>query len=293
MVRTFKIYDLGLNVTAPRSSFSAKPALMYSKDDFYVLDSGLVVIETTNGIRDENVYKLIKPETVLTWQRLPMCNRIAKTGKEWVTCVDRYQSGTYANQWMVLDYKLFRPGQPIVANTLWVVEQIPNLSRSSDVSATLNNGAWPSYNVPYDAVIYNVSGFYDAWQRFGDQYSYTKCPRAQIFARDAIKVKDVETMKFMMQYNDYQKDPLSKGNPNNAISARSDLVQTGAAFGGIDSKITTKKDSPALRVFAISGPSQQQRVFTWDDPRYVNVTHLGEPTVWNFKWQTYELKPWL
>jgi len=137
-----------------------------------------------------------------------------------------------------------------------------------------------------------VSGFYDAYQRFGDQYSYTKCPRAQIFARDHVKVRDVETMKFMMQYNDYQNDPLSLGNPNNAISARSDLVQTGTAFGGIDTKITTKADSLKLQAHVISGPTQQQRVFTWDDARYVNVTHLGEPTVFNFKWQTYALKAW-
>jgi hypothetical protein len=36
--------------------------------------------------------------------------------------------------------------------------------------------------------IYNMSGFFTAWQKFGDQYSYLKCPRAQIFARDYTKV---------------------------------------------------------------------------------------------------------
>ena len=41
-----------------------------------------------------------------------------------------------------------------------------------------------------------------------------------------------------MQYNDYLEDPLSAGNPANAISSRYDLrTNNPAAFGGIDSKV--------------------------------------------------------
>lgn len=39
-----------------------------------------------------------------------------------------------------------------------------------------------------------------------------------------------------MNANDYQNDPLSKGDPCNQISARCDLASNGYAFGGIDSK---------------------------------------------------------
>jgi len=294
MVRTYKFYDFALNVTgARRVSFSAKPALLYSKDDFHVLSSGLTVIETTNGIRDEALYPNVRPDTLLTWQRIPVCNRIATNGKEWVDCFDKYFSGTYANQYQVLDYKLFTPGKVLQPGTLWINEQVPGYSRSQDVTAIIlrNGGYWPSYNIPYDGFIYNISGFWTAYQKLGDGYSYLKCPRAQIFARDYKKVVDRATMQFMMQYNDYKSDPLSLGDPNNAICARSDLVAGGSAFGAIDGKITSRADAYAsglLRAYAISGPTQQQPVFAWSD-RYSNITHLGEPTTFNFAWQTYQL----
>jgi hypothetical protein len=84
MVRTYKFYDFAISVTgAKRVAFSAKPALLYSKDDFHVLDTGLTVIETTNGIRDESLYPNVKYTTLLTWQRIPVCNRIAQTGSQW------------------------------------------------------------------------------------------------------------------------------------------------------------------------------------------------------------------
>ncbi len=44
----------------------------------------------------------------------------------------------YNNQWMVVDYKLFTPNQPIQDNTLWILEQIPGLNVWY-VSFILNN----------------------------------------------------------------------------------------------------------------------------------------------------------
>jgi hypothetical protein len=191
MVRTFKIYDFQFKTSnARRIAFSAKPALLYSKDDFHVLSSGMTVIETTNGIRDEALYPNVKPTTLLTWQRIPVCNRLAVDGLTWVQCFDKYFSGTYANQYQVLDYKLFTPGKPLQPGTLWINEQVPGHTRSEDVTGIIlrNGGYWPSYNVPYNGYIYNISGFWAAYQKLGDQYSYLKCPRAQIFARDYNKV---------------------------------------------------------------------------------------------------------
>ena len=36
----------------------------------------LVILETTNGVRDERLYDLISTETLLTWQRIPIANRM-------------------------------------------------------------------------------------------------------------------------------------------------------------------------------------------------------------------------
>ena len=54
------------------------------------------------------------------------------------------------SQWMVLDYKKFTPGQPVVPETLWVLEQLPGMVQMADLSLYLKqNGYWASYNIPY------------------------------------------------------------------------------------------------------------------------------------------------
>jgi len=108
---------------------------------------------------------------------------------------------------------------------------------------------------------YNMSGFYDAYLKHGDQYSYTKAPRAQIFKRDAPKVTNLESFKRLLRYNDWKNDPLSLNEPGNgscfvphsascllhesprpptAISSRYDLRPTNpTAFGSIDGKVSS------------------------------------------------------
>lgn len=77
-----------------------------------------------------------------------------------------------------------------------------------------SQGYWPSYNIPYFAAIYNQSG-YAAMANQSDQYVYNASARANIFRRDHSKVKTIEDMKALMQYNDWQNDPLSLGSPAN------------------------------------------------------------------------------
>jgi len=33
--------------------------------------------------------------------------RFARTGEEWTKIFDRYNSGTYSSQWMIIDYNVF------------------------------------------------------------------------------------------------------------------------------------------------------------------------------------------
>ena len=55
------------------------------------------------------------------------------------------------------------------------------------------------------------------------------------------------------------------------------------------SQITSLADVQAMRAFAISGPTTDiQPAFTWNDPRYANVSHFGQPPVFNFVWQTMQ-----
>lgn len=72
-----------------------------------------------------SLYAYTTPQTILYWVRVMVANRMASSGSEWSTIFAKYNSGTYNNQWMIVDNKLYTPGQPIQANTLWIAEQIP------------------------------------------------------------------------------------------------------------------------------------------------------------------------
>ena len=63
----------------------------------------------------------------------------------------RGNSGTYNNQWMVVDYKLFKPGmERLREGLLWILEQIPGQTHAEDMTRLLEEQSyWPSYNSPY------------------------------------------------------------------------------------------------------------------------------------------------
>lgn len=112
-------------------------------------------------------------------------------------------------------------------------------------------GYWPSYNIPFHADIYNLSGYSVMWKRYGEDFSYDLCPRAKILRRDQAKVHDLSSLKHLMRYNsrsivglrpllfsdckqrdynhiysfcsDYRREPYSKGHPCKTICCRNDL----------------------------------------------------------------------
>jgi hypothetical protein len=128
MLRIYKMYDFPYTVdgsspingkpvarvASTKVSFSSYPGSLYSGDDFYVLSSGIVVQETTIGNSDASLNtKFLSPLTLLEWQRNMVANRLVASGKEWCGIFQKYNSGTYNNQNMILDYNLFTPGEPL------------------------------------------------------------------------------------------------------------------------------------------------------------------------------------
>ena len=73
-------------------------------------------------------------------------NQLTDSGPAWYDMVSRYNSGTYNNQYMVLDTKRFKANNALQSNTLFVVEQIPGLMAGADVTEQLERGYWSSYN---------------------------------------------------------------------------------------------------------------------------------------------------
>jgi hypothetical protein len=293
MLRVFKHYTFLFNhpsTISKKVSFSSYPGCIASGDDYFITDTGLIVTETTNQVFNMSLYQYVQIDTVFYWLRAVVANRMSNNGSTWVQTFGKYNSGTYNNQWQVTDTKLFTPGKPFVPNTLWVLEQIPGYIVSEDLTSFLTNyGHFPSYNIPYFPFIYNISGYPSQYELYGDAYSYEACPRANIFRRDQSKVQTLQDMQNIMRYNEYQTDPLSLGDPCNAISARCDLNTTIVrAWGGYDCKVTSTAFIQNMTTTALSGPSTYiQEPFSWTS-RFSSLPHYGQSTLFNFSFEVIQ-----
>lgn len=289
MTRIFKHYNFQTTLaTSKKISFSSYPGFLESLDDFYVLESNMVMLETTNNIFDRALYQFVHPESVLAWQRVRTANALANTGSEWGALMTYNNSGTYNNQYMIIDLKLFTPGQQLVNGTLTIVEQIPGLVVYTDQTDTLERGYWPSYNVAFHPEIYDKSGYPAIVEKFGVTSSYQLAPRAQIFRRDSGNINDVASLQYFMRYNDYLNDPIAHGDPWNAICSRGDLTSvnytSSSPNGCYDTKMTTSGLAAQMQAMAINGPTNQGLPsFKWSE--FPTATHMGQPEEFDFQFE--------
>ncbi|XP_062273345.1 putative phospholipase B-like 2 [Scomber scombrus] len=312
MLRIMKKYIFAFNVSplanallpGGTQAFSSYPGSIFSGDDFYILSSGLVTLETTIGNSNPALWKFVQPTgTVMEWLRNIVANRLAVTGKDWAAIFTKYNSGTYNNQWMIVDYNHFTPGKTDINEDLFVVlEQIPGQVVTTDkTQELLKKGYWASYNIPYYEEIFNASGCNELVEKYGPWFSQEQNPRAQIFRRDQSAVTDVASMVRLMRYNNFKEDPLSRcegcnppGNGENAISARSDLNPANGTYpfgalrqrshGGTDMKMTSYEMFRQYGMVAVSGPTWDQvPPFQWSTSPYKDLMHMGHPDTWAFK----------
>lgn len=119
-------------------SFSSYPGSLQSGDDFYILSSGLVSLETTIGNTNKDLWQYVNAKgQVLEFIRTMVANRLADSGASWSSIFKKFNSGTYNNQWMVVDYNKFKVGSDskptIKPGLLWVLEQIPGTVEMQDM----------------------------------------------------------------------------------------------------------------------------------------------------------------
>jgi len=296
MNRIFKFYDLPLDDgCVQKMGFSSYPGVAGSTDDYYVMDTGLVVTETTISMLTDEPYDRLEDNSakVPDFMRIMIANRLAKTGQEWTEWMHKSATGTYCSQWMVVDYNKFTPGKPLPNGTLFVIEQIPGMDHVEDMTHRLREtGFWASENRPFFKDVRDSMGATEAEETHGRLFSAEDGPRAHIFKATAPRVSSLPTMRAEMQRNKWphEVDGGDLNTPDHAISARGDLDKTSPnPNGGVDSKVTNACLAKKLMADAISGPTHaDQKPFRWVDENgtelYPGVPHDGEPNVWNFDW---------
>jgi len=268
------------------------------------------VTETTIVNYNDALWVNVKPtNSLFTGMRAMVANRLAEDGKSWSTYFSRYNSGTYNNQWMILNYNVFEPTKPLPSGVLWVLEQLPGKIQSKDVTDILKKqGYWASYNNPYFKDIFEASGSPQMVAKYGDFYSWENAPRAKIFARDQGKVEDLDSMMKLMRYNDFQNDPLSRCNctppysAENAISSRNDLNPANGTYpikllghrssGSTDMKLVNLDLFLLQQFISWAGPAYDPLPpFQWSKTDFKDLPHHGmpdrfefEPLIHKWKW---------
>lgn len=83
MLRVVKSYHFPSRDTSTGSetiTFSSRPGDLSSKDSYYILSSGLKVIETSFLNYNKDNYKELNPRALPSWIRVNVASRMAKDG---------------------------------------------------------------------------------------------------------------------------------------------------------------------------------------------------------------------
>lgn len=171
--------------------FSSSPGLLSSVDDFYIIHGAgqLAVMETTIDVYQPALLASISPDSMLSWSRSRLANLLASSGASWVDIFSYMHSGTYVNQWMVMDLTRFKAGADPMEGFLTVLEEIPGYIHAEDMTAALINASyWASYNNPYYEDIAAYTG-QDVLCKEDIQQCHDTDPRAVIFHDQQVRAR--------------------------------------------------------------------------------------------------------
>ena len=304
-----KEYDLPISkFKAKRLVMSTRVGKLASYDDYYLSDAGLFVLETTLNNYNMDLYKVVVPQCVFTWLRAVHATWTSDSGKEWAETFIRHNSGTYNNQYVIVDTHKFERGVKPTKDLLWIIEQFPGMYEMTDVTDQLvRDGYFPSINSPWHDNLYEIAGYPElvaSLGKYGPYRSAKEGPRYQIMMRDAPRVKTFEDFKAFMRYNQWYRDPFAQGDAAQQIASRYDLRPPTTpygdrkAFGDLDSKCLRLTEAvTTMTIHAFASPPYDDGTNTpavippweFDQPQFQKdcPRHDGLPKKWNFTWITF------
>eukprot|EP00040_Diaphanoeca_grandis_P019558 m.103276 g.103276 ORF g.103276 m.103276 type:complete len:548 (-) comp27487_c0_seq1:126-1769(-) len=289
--RIYKSYTLPVKrngvMETHTTSFSSSPSWLSSIDDWYVVNgtSSMAIIETSHDINNQQIYSKLSPTTVSSWIRVIVANMLATDGATWGEVFSYAHSGTYNNEWQIIDMHKFSPGAAPSNGLLTIVEEVPGLIQTEDVTSILMKDLfWPSFNIPFLPDIQKAAGY--------NKQDWESDQRHCLLTQLHKTVTSIDTMEKVMRHNDYKHDSCSQRNPcGGAIACRADLAGVGGqAFGALDAKWAswTSVVKGGQNTYAQMGPTHdQQPIFCWS-PMTVKPHH-GHPKCFNYS--TVEIAP--
>lgn len=282
LLKTYKVLDFELAnplVQTKRISYSSQPGYISSQDDYYMLDNSKFVAETSYTSNNNKVYEWIHYDSVPYWIRITVANWVYDNQSTWTEYYLRNRSGTYNNQWLVVDFEQFNNSKNDIANAeniIWMVEEFYSMESYGDVTQTLliPQGYVASYNVPYNETIEKYCK---------NPTNYTDDPRAILFAKYAPNIQTIEEFQLVMRLNNHS----DTGNYCQAIASRCDLQDPKAfPFGSCDCKVTSDTLIPNHQAWIQVGPTTVVDLppFNWTNwPQYIDSAK-GMPAYWDFPW---------
>ena len=279
IMRIFKSTKIEWNeysqfMKAKTMRYSGRYGGIASKDDFYILDSGISAMETSILIYNSELYDLIHPESVPYFVSVTVANWMSGDNKEWAKNFLNHYGGTHVAQWVLIDTNKEKYSKDYIS----VLDAFMGKSEYFDVSKEFKKkGYWAGYNVPYSKAISEACN-YDPIN-----HGYTTEERARIIAEKIDGVKTPEEVRKLIRYNGNATHPCG------SISPRCDLASGGRPFGAIDSKYTQASwiQNDELKVLGVVSPTfDSDKGFPPFEfkGKWKDVPHRSTAITQNFGW---------
>jgi len=285
MTRMMKRYHLNTGTLVTDIALSSYPGCISSTDDYFQTNRGFVLMSTSLYVPPSGNYS--KPDMsygpgLPAFLRATIATRLATLPRMWARLYGTLPGVAAAKQWLLVDYSRLKDQQPISNDTVWLVESLPTLQRSADVTHLLRSqGFAEAHGVPYFRQIREAFGY--------DPH----VPSSYEEHRSSALVDQASTIGTL----DDARGVLStvggsRGAEQIEIAARLDLQNSNRSIpaGSIDGKVASKCLVEAFSFLCRSGPPvpTSGKAFAWTDEHggdlWKGWPHGSQPNRWAYDW---------